>query len=418
MGHRHGRRMTALLPRVDENFDPMDPPDEAWPAELRLLLSYESRGLLDAAAGAVGGRLLAWSARQVHHQPGRATTVQYRADVERADGSQTTETIVAVTGDRIPAGAAVLDDGTTEVGVWVWPFDPSLPGLRSALDPAYTANLLDDLGVGSGAVALRVRAYRPGRRAVVEVTGSRGRLFLKVVRPAVVESLHAMHRTLASQLPVPDSLGWAAGGVLVLPGLPGRTLRDVLRSSGAAVPPPATIEALLDRLPAELAQGAPRRSPVSAAAHHASVIASAMPSLRAEVEDLVAQVQAQPIGEHPVVPVHGDLYEAQLLAQRGRITGVLDVDTAGAGARIDDLANFCAHLSVLGIASDRPRAIKRYGAALLAHAEQRFDRADVRARIAAGVIGLATGPFRVQERNWPQATERRLELARAWIDGI
>jgi aminoglycoside phosphotransferase len=411
--------MTAV---ANLSTEPVGLPDngdaERWPAELELLLGEDARGLLDAVVHASGGRLRSWSPRQVNHQPGRSTVVQYRADVERTDGTTATETVVAATGDRIPSGAAVLDDGTTRVGVWAWPFDPSLPGLQQALDPVYAATLLDELGIGTGAVALRVRAYRPGRRAVIEASGSRGRLFLKVVRPAVVESLHATHRQLAASLPVPDSLGWTDRGVLVLPGLPGRTLREVLRSSDEAPPPPQAIGALLDRLPSGLAARSVRRSLLDAADHHAGVIASALPSRRGQVDDLLGELHARDVADHPLVAVHGDLYEAQLLARNGRLTGLLDIDTAAAGHRVEDMANFCAHLSVLARATDRPKAVKRYGSALLAHAEQRFDRADLRVRIAAAVVGLATGPFRVLERNWPHATDRRLELAQEWIDGI
>jgi aminoglycoside phosphotransferase (APT) family kinase protein len=115
------------------------------------------------------------------------------------------------------------------------------------------------------------------------------------------------------------------------------------------------------------------------------------------------------------VPVHGDLYEAQLLVDQGRFTGLLDVDTAGSGQRIDDLANMCAHLSVLALVSDRPRAIRRFGVALLEHAETRFDRVDLRARIAAAVVSLATGPFRVLEPRWAEGTARRLDLAGEWL---
>jgi hypothetical protein len=115
--------------------------------------------------------------------------------------------------------------------------------------------------------------------------------------------------------------------------------------------------------------------------------------------------------------VHGDLYESQLLVDRGRVCGLLDIDTVGSGYRIDDVANFCAHLSVLAQVSDRPRPIKRYGAVLLAHAEAHHDRAELRRRIAAGIVGLATGPFRVLERDWELGTVRRLDLASQWLDG-
>ncbi|MGH9270798.1 MAG: hypothetical protein ACRDZ2_05960, partial [Ilumatobacteraceae bacterium] len=91
------------------------------------------------------------------------------------------------------------------------------------------ALLLDEIGVGSDAVHLAVRSYRPGRRAVVEAAGRRGRLLLKVVRPAMVADLHATHRLLAPRVPVPDSLGWSDDGIMVLPGLPGRTMRRARR---------------------------------------------------------------------------------------------------------------------------------------------------------------------------------------------
>jgi len=397
---------------------PVGVPDETdWPGELQLLLGADAGGMLSAAADAAGGTLRTWAPRQVTHQPNRSTVVQYRADIEWADGATSGETIVAATGERIPTGAAVLDDGSTRVAVWRWPSDPSLPGLSAALDRNRVAGLLDDLGIDGGTVQLRPRAYRPGRRAVIEATGRRGRLFLKVVRPGTVEALHDTHRSLAARLPVPDSLGWTSDGILVLPALPGRTLRDVLRSGKPTPPGPSAIDALLDRLPAGLAHGPRRRDVFAGADHHGAVVAETLPTLRDEVDALLAHLHAAPRTSHDVVAVHGDLYEAQLLVGRTGFTGLLDVDTAAAGHRVDDIANLCAHLSVLALVTDRPRVVKRYGAAVLAHAESRFDRADLRARIAAAVVGLATGPFRVLEANWPLATARRVELARAWLDG-
>lgn len=405
--------MTAIAPGSQPLLEAPD--REIWPPELRLLLGEDAAGLLAVAAEAAGGELRAWKPRQVTHQPGRSTVVQYRADVAWPGGRTTAETVVAATGSRIPDGAAVLDDGTTKVAVWRWPIDPSLPGLTAALDRERVARLLDDLGVDGGTIQLRVRAYRPGRRAVVEASGRRGRLFLKVVRPATVEALHRTHRSLAEALPVPDSLGWTDDGILVMPGLRGRTLRELLRSGHSQLPPPAEVDALLDRFPAGLAAGPRRRGLLTSAEHHAAVIGSVLPALQSRLDDVLAALRDRDLVDHDVVAVHGDLYEAQLLVDRGRFSGLLDVDTAGAGHRVEDIANLCAHLSVLALASDRPKVIKRYGAALLAHAEARFDRADLRARIAAAVVGLATGPFRVLESHWPHATARRVELAAEWL---
>lgn len=391
---------------------------ELWPHDLRLLVGDDAGELLTAVAAAAGGVLRNWRPTQVNHQPSRSTVTQYRADVEWPDGKTTVESFVAATGDRLPDdGTALFDDGTTRVAVWRWPTDPFLPGLARALDRRKVASLLDDVGIGRGAIQLRSRAYRPGRRAVIEITGARGRLFLKVVRPKVAERLHQTHRSLADRLPVPDSLGWTDDGVVVLTALPGHTLREALRSAREPAPPPETIVTLLDRLPADFAEGTPRRDLVSSAEHHASVIAATVPVARARLDDIVGRLRAMGDDEAagPIVPVHGDLYEAQLLVRAGRITGLLDVDTAGAGLRIDDLANFAAHLSVLALVSDRPRLLKRYGAELLAHAERHHDRTELRRRIAAAVLSLATGPFRVLEPNWGRNTMRRLDLADEWL---
>lgn len=398
--------------------DPPSPPLETWSGELRLLLGPDAGGLLAAVAATAGGEMTHWRARQVDHKPDRFTVVQYRVHLAWPDGRETSETFVAATGQRIPAeGAALFDDGQTRVAVWRWQHDPFLAGLSAALNPTRVASLLDEVGVDGGSVQLRTRAYRPARRAVVEATGRRGRLFLKVVRPDQAAGLHELHRLLSGRVPIPESLGWSDAGVVVLSARPGQTLRQALRSSAEPMPPPQSITDLLDRLPEALTKGPRRRDLVSSASYHAEVIRSTVPAARPLLDPLLEALGSNSTDQE-VVPVHGDLYEAQILVDRGRVTGLLDVDTAGPGFRIDDLANFCAHLSVLAQMSDRPRQMKRYGAELLAHSERHHSSKELRARIAAAVIGLATGPFRVLEANWEHNTVRRLELARDWLDGV
>src|SRR5690606_25224002 len=102
-------------------------------------------------------------------------------------------------------------------------------------------------------------------------------------------------------------------------------------------------------------------------------------------------------------------------------------DTLGVGYRVDDLATLCAHLSTLALRSTPPPApptplgdpatpVGRYLAATVAAAERAHDPVDLRARIAGRVLGLATGPFRVQEDHGPEATARRVDLATAWLE--
>lgn len=411
------RMSTALL---DPGLDARPGGEfDRWPADLRLLLGNDAAEMLAEFFVRSGGVVIAHQVKQVSHRPDRSTTVTYRVDVEWSSGRRSDETVIAMTGAVLPVGAIELSNGPTSVAMWRWQDDPLLPGLSSALDPALVGKLFDDLGVGGGVRELRVRAYRPGRRAVVEATGERGRVFLKVVRPHAVRRLHELHRSMAGLLPVPDSAGWSDDGILVLPAVPGTTLREALRSPHGDLPEPAAIDRLLDALPLDLEAGTPSRDWFDRARHHERVIRETVPSAADRVSALVERLAAhhdatRGIG-HDIVAVHGDLYEAQLIVDGSTITGLLDVDTAGAGHRIDDVANFCAHLSVLATVTRPSDRIRSFGADLLAFAETRFERRDVRARVAAATLGLATGPFRVLEPGWEANTGRRLALADQWL---
>ncbi|MEZ5233620.1 MAG: phosphotransferase [Acidimicrobiales bacterium] len=183
-----------------------------------------------------------------------------------------------------------------------------------------------------------------------------------------------------------------------------------------SAPPAAAIIELLDRLPAALMDAGPTRDLVQDAERLGGVIAAVLPGARHRVRRLLDAIARTAGDPGPAQPVHGDLYEAQLLVSGGRVTGLLDVDTAGAGHRIDDLANCCAHLSVLALVDAHHRRINAYGTDVLQAAEAVHPPLELRSRIAAALLGLATGPFRVQEPDWPQRTMARLALAERWLD--
>jgi hypothetical protein len=302
------------------------------------------------------------------------------------------------------------------------------------------AALLDVVGRPVGVVTLRRRAYRPGRRSVVEVTGTTGRVFLKVVRPSRAAALVDIHRRVGRALPVPQVLGCTADGVVVLSAVPGRTLRTALTridptdpTAGAqavdALPDLRSIEAHLDLLRTPPAPGGGRpKGPLGTLERHVALLGTVLPDLHPTLGSLTDTVAGRLRADHPVVAVHGDLYESQLMVTRGTspgICGVLDLDTVGSGHRIDDVANLLAHLSTLSLrtsdaAPPRPTGdpatpVGRYLALALAAAEQEHDPVDLRARVAGRVVGMATGPFRVQEDAWPTATARRVALAEAWL---
>ncbi|GGX04509.1 phosphotransferase [Streptomyces lomondensis] len=402
----------------EQSVRPLPPaPVPEAAAELRLLTNPDCGALLAAALEPYGGRVLSWAVDQVDHRPGRGCTAAYRVQVRGPDGRIHQERIGARTG-RLPQGTTVVENGTTRVALWRFPYDPWLPALPSACDRAALARLLRDSGHGSGPARYRVRAYRPGRRAVIEAVGARGRLFLKVVRPGRVEELHRRHRLLTEAgVPAPPSLGYTPDGLVALEALPGRTLRQALRDGSGPVPSARAVLALLDRLPPELAQGPPRPSWCARAAHYAAVLAAALPERAAQAAELAEEIATGTV-PGPRTAVHGDLYESQLLVAGGRITGLLDVDTAGPGERVDDLACLLGHLSVLALV-DRARAavVGRLGADCLAVFEEEVDPAELRRRAAAVVLSLATGPHRVQEAGWPAATRARLDLAGDWLHG-
>jgi hypothetical protein len=390
--------------------------------DLDVLTGPGAGALLAAAVAASGGEVATWAVRQVDHRPGRSTTVSYRASIRWPHGART-ETLGASLGrpdDTQAPGVVALADGERTAAVWRFEHDPALPALRPLHEPRTLARLLGDLGVpGAGGTArLRVRAYRPTRRAVVEVTTARGRVFLKVVRPDRVVALHARHVLLAGAgLPVPRPLGWTDSGLVALAPLRGAPMRDVVRDGGRA-PSPAHVLELLERMPAGVRRLPRRRSWSEGAGHYAAVIGVALPQEAERAARLAAAVTAAVAGDDGDEPTHGDLYEAQLLLTGGRISGLLDVDSAGPGHRADDLACLVAHLETLSLLRgwDAPR-LRAY-----AHEHARAYAGAVGAealavRTAGVLLSLATGPHRVQEPGWREATSRRLDAVERWLDG-
>lgn len=395
---------------------------ESTAGDLALLTGPDAGDLLSAAVATAGGELVSWRARQVDHRPGSSTTVSYAATVRWADGSVAEETLGASTGLRVvesaPPGVLALSDGTTQVAVWRVPLDPGLPRLAAAMDPVQVGALLVSLGLPEAPVTLRVRAYRPRRRAVVQATSPYGTVFLKVLRAGRAEALHDRHRLLeAAGLPVPRSLGWDDEGLLVLQGLPGTPMRDRLRA-GDAVPTGESLLATLDLLPREVLAMPHRPAWTDGVAHYAGVVASAVPEQADRVTQLADRITAALVGSGPAdEPTHGDLYESQLLLDGSRLVGLLDVDTAGPGRRTDDLACLLAHLSVLAQMEPGHRATSMaIGAAWLKAFERRVDPWDLRHRVAGVALSLATGPHRVQERGWQKATADRVDLVERWVD--
>jgi aminoglycoside phosphotransferase len=362
-----------------------------------------AHALLRAAVG--DAEVLSCRLRQVHHRPHSSTTATWELRVRDRGGEH-----AEVLGVRLLAG-------DPEAQVWRFPHDPALPGLAAATDETRVRALLDRCDVEPGPVELRVRGYRPGRRAVVEVRTPAVRLFLKVVRPSAGALLAERHRLLrAAGLPVPPVLAAGEDGRLLLEALPGTSLRARLRDGADPAPGGPELLELLDLLPAALCALPRRTSWTDEVRSYAFVTAGALPGEAERCRQLAEAVRAAVDDEVADEPVHGDLHEAQLLLSGGRVTGLLDVDTAGPGRRADDLACLLAHAHVLAQLEPAHAATTlALARRWLAAFDRRVDPADLRARTAGVVVSLATGPHRVQAPGWQDLTRARLDLAEQWL---
>jgi aminoglycoside phosphotransferase len=383
--------------------------DVALPA-YEAMAGPQARDLVAAAYASIDLAVDDLVIRQVQYDPGVSLSVRYAATVRSpATGAAWVEPVTAaVDADGAVPGTLVVSDGSREVGVFRWPVDPGLPGLAQAADstvrPEWWAPCGEDLHID-------VVGYRPGRRAVLRGTGRDDTVFVKVLTSRkAARSARRLEALRAHGLPVPRILMRDLDhGVLVLEGLPGATLRQRLIDE-EPVPSAEELVALLERLPSGWVGSAREvASPAMHAARHAALVVQVLPEVRPMLEDVLGRLQAAPLG--PMVPVHGDFHDDQILIDDdGRIVGLLDVDGAGAGRREDDLGTMLAHQSVMQqIVPNASRA--RYLDRLRDTFTDTVGPGPLATQAAAALVGLATGPYRAREAGWEQETVRRLELA-------
>ena len=387
--------------------------DERLP-ELETLLAAGIPEPLEAAMAASGVTVEAAEAVQVTHWPGRSVTVRYKAELV-GPGVQGSHQLVAI-GGKVPDGAAVVASGSHRIGIWRVPFDPFLPGLSAALNPPAAAALMAQLGVQGDGWATKLVAYRPGKRAVVHVFGtvgqSTGSVYLKLLPKDQIERLHDEHRKIARELPIPQSLGVSHElGLVALQTLPGKTLREAL-VKGLEAPLPEAVLALPAALP-EPAFDKLVASPIQRAPSVAGILGFLLPERSRQIASILDRI-GEESGEASV-PVHGDFYESQVMVDGGRVVGMLDIDTFGWGRPADDPATLLGHLAVLDH-SKPSTSVGAFASRLVQLCDRDLDPVDLRLRVAAVVLGLATGPFRVQRADWPEMTQARLDLAGRWLE--
>jgi hypothetical protein len=398
---------------------PRPSPQDLATAAKELATDDGATELLDAACAAAGLRLVTHRRRSVHRREGRSVSHVFEARAEGDDAARDVLLIAHVDSRELPDGAFVLERGATRVAVWRFPHDPFLPGLPSAVDLGRVRELLDGLAAAPGQVSLHTRAYRPSRRAVVEVTvvgreATSRMLYLKVLSPRRAERLADQHRQLSGHVPVPEVLGVApTQGIVALQALAGRTLREVL-TSGGAVPDPGELVELSRRLAGSGLSTTTSPRAFADPSRHVALLCELAPEAAATVRRVAAAaVQV----EGPEVVVHGDLHAGQLLIEHGRCTGLLDVDGAGTGLLAHDAGTLVAYLQVLGELHPTVRDEIEAYAAGVADAYRALVGPVALARATAGSwLALATAAHRSQEPDWPATTRARIGRAAAALE--
>ena len=382
---------------------------------LEILLGEGAGPLLAGFADLAGDRVRSHRVSQIRYIPGRSVTVQYLADTIDSHGKPGKSTYVASTITDAPDDVPIFRAGDVEVSVWQFPNDPYLPGLASATDADQARKVLSQVGAEESQISLRTHSYRPMRRAVVEARGDAHRAFIKVTRPSEISRLQSIHVRLSESVPVPRSYGWDRQlGVVVMQAMPGRTLRRALERRSTSLPSAAQVISLLEMLPPPDESDRVIAGPIARASDHARLLSIVDPESSQQLGPMLEALDSVEV--EPTTAAHGDFHSAQILVDKGQVVGLLDVDTVGVGERADDVAGLLGHLSTLALTSPARRDIERYGSKLIRGFDTAVDPVGLRLRVAGVVLGLATGPFRVQERNWREATRARVRLASDWIE--
>lgn len=310
--------------------------------------------VLEAVAASLDATLV--EARPLQVEPtGNGFTHGYRVSMIESSGNAADHTVFVETSppEATRPGVLTLRNPRTaeRVDVWVYPADPALPALRTAVYAEAAAVVLARLGLPVDGLRVSLAAYRPGKRAVVRVDTSNTAYFLKVVRPPAAEPLQARHALWREAgVPVPAVLGWSEEGLVALEALAGSELIAVLESIGD----PEQLLDELERVAARIAT-VPSTSPARASLvrridWYEERLTEQLPELDGLIERTARAISrrfAAGGSPPPSRTVHGDLHLAQLLvdpAEPTRVSGVLDIDTSGWGDPADDAAALYAHL--------------------------------------------------------------------------
>ena len=331
--------------------------------------------------------------RYAKYRPGRRLLVLYELDngepahltmlpPQRADRLWAR---VAASGllERVPGGARrVADLGGV---LQRYPVDVRLPGLVKA------------------SVAAELVRYKPGRRAVLRYQLDGRAVYGKLrADDAGAGNLRLARRLLDGGIATPPPLRYEAHMRMAVHGeAPGTRLSDLRGAELERWMEP--VADALKRLHATPVAGLPPHSASQEADElraAAATAAALLPHRRADIERLAEQLAPAATTTTPTT-IHGSFHDDQVLVGDAGVV-LLDLDSAAIGDPLLDVGHFASYLSAAGQTTARARFLDAYGS-------------DAPLHEAAALLRWSSLPFRRLEPGWPEAMERRLDLAASSI---
>jgi len=361
---------------------------------------------------------------ELHHRPGAGVSGLFEVvpvvDSAEEGAAQQPSLFVVATTETISEDAtnvARVDTRDGQIVVWEHPNDPGLPGLATASIPE---RVQQQWGQGADLLDLQTVSYRPLRRAVLKAKFSHESswYFLKVLRKDAQLLWHKHVLLAQAGVPVPQVVGAVVDEVVAFRTVPGIPMARAIMDSATPPISGSLIIDLLTSFPASLSDVPVRPAWTDRLHWYAHAARTAVPQYSQRIDALKASIDE--VLEHaergPLVTNHGDFYEANVFVSNGTISGLIDIDSAGPGYLIDDLACFIGHLAVLPTLDRRyahvPGFVDYYLNEFAQYLEaQGISISGLYARSASVVLTLIAGARDEEDPHWESSALARLEVA-------
>ena len=408
----------------------------------------DTEALIDALrAGLPDAGIRMIETSYVHYKPhtnclvaGRLKTADgelpFYAKAYGADGPVKLEKTRALRDFPSPLGPGTLILEDARIGIYFFPVDHQLKGLRRLGDPGTVHSLLRGLLGKShdfSDATLRPLRYKPERRYVACLESPAGsKLLLKFFEPARYQAAKRAAQAFGAQGPAGIERATYFSdrhSAMGLEWLSGRLLSEVILSqdtpeqdrAAAIEQTGAALAELHSHTPSTLTKQR-RSDEIRRLKAQAATIQHLCPATGTQSEGLAMKIVSslEEISSETTA-LHGDFYDRQVLLSDGTPV-ILDLDEARLGHPAVDLGLFIAHL-------ERHRLYDRLSSQEVDVFADALVRGYQSARPAPpqpaihlytgiGLLHLAAEPFRYREARWRQQMENLLTHVEAILGGV